>query len=362
MAPTLDVQIRDLVTATRDLSWVANSFTGIKGYMADTHMSMGNWPLVAWGTAHAYKRAASTAEDAAAAVHGAGDSTAKNLDAVARHYADADYSSSIEPASSPDTYLPPNSGADTTSGNSARVLLTPTELLAGQLILLLRTARAQVKFAAGPAGVLPIVLSIDAVAIEPNIRDSGPFREVRDTWRTVAENIAGVRDVLEGHVPIQSWDGDAATSFNAHMRNRYLPALDELTSLAGSMGDLCDEMATGMDQINKSWLALLLETAIQLFILSLIPLPYRPLASIAVIGLFVGDATYLYMRMAEWFSEKAAAAADMEQQARKVAKDCFDDSQVLDDKRNLLNPRFTMVSAGWSSEDWNNNWHYKAAP
>lgn len=361
MAPTLDVQIRDLVAATQDLSEVTNAFVGIKGFIADTHISVSNWPIAAWGTAHAYKKASSTAEDAAAAVHGASDSTAKNLDAVARHYADAEYSSSVAPGSPPNTHRPGNSGADMTPGNSARILLSPMELIAGQLIRLVWSARESVRFAAGPTGLLPTILAIDAVAVEPNIREPGPFREARDTWRSIAENnVKPLRDELERHVPIQSWGGDAATAFNAHMRNRYLPALDELASLAGSMGDLCDEMADGMDRINRNWLILLLETAFQLAILSLVPLPYRPMFSIAVLGLFVGDVTYLYMKMRDWFSGKAAAVAKMEQRAKSLAEDCFDDSQALDASRNRLNPHFTMVSETWSREDWAYNWHYNA--
>jgi hypothetical protein len=74
----------------------------------------------------------------------------------------------------------------------------------------------------------------------------------------------------------------------------------------------------------------------------------------------VADVGWLYWQMRDWFSGKAAAAAKIEQQTRRLATDCFDDSQALERSRDLLSPHFTMVSQNWSSADWDHNWHYKA--
>jgi hypothetical protein len=362
MAPTLEVQIRDLVAMTQNLANVTNTFVGIKGFMADTHISLSNWPGAGWHTAGAYKKASSTAGDAAAAVQGASDSTAKNLDAVARHYADAEYHSSITPGAPPNTRRRANSGGGVTAGNAARLALPPMEVaIAGQLVLALSRARESVKLTARPTGLLSIFLAIDALVVEPNVREPGPFREARDTWRAIADsNINPLRGELERLVPIPAWEGDAVTSFNAHMRNRFLPALERLESLAKSMGDLCDEMASGMDEINKQWLALLIKTALKLLILDFTPLPYRPIVSTVILGLFLSDVIYLYWKMRNWFSGKAAAVEAMEKQAGELAADCFDDTQALEDNRNLLKPRFTMASDNWSKEDWAHNWQYKA--
>jgi hypothetical protein len=188
----------------------------------------------------------------------------------------------------------------------------------------------------------------------------GPFREARDTWHAIGtSNIKPLRDELSGLVPLRSWGGDAATSFDAHLRNRFLPALEGFESLARSMGDLCDEMAEGMDEINKQWLALLLKTSISLLLLSFVPLPYRPMLSLATATLFLTNVGFLYWKMGDWFSGKAEAVATLEKQAAALAADCFDDSQALDANRNLLNPHFTMVSDIWTSEDWAHNWQYK---
>jgi hypothetical protein len=364
MAPSLDVQIRDLVALTQNLAEVTNTFAGVKGFVADTHIAHSNWPAGGWGAASAYKKASSTAEDAADAVRSASDATAKNLDAVARHYAGAEYHSSITHGAAPNLRPGANHGSRITATNVAR-MATPTAefAIAAQLTFLLLRARDSVKIFARPTGTLPVYLVVDAMTVEPNIRESGPFREARDTWRAIAEsNIKPLRDELEKLVPIPTWDGEAAASFDAHMSNRFLPALNELESLAGSMGDLCDEMAAGMDRINGQWLGLLIKTALQLVIINLVPLPYRPMFALAAVLLFVANVSYLYSKMSGWFDGKAAAVAKLEQQAGQLAKDCFDESQALEDKRNLLNPRFTMVSENWSSDDWAQNWHYKAAP
>jgi hypothetical protein len=364
MAPSLEVQIRDLVALTQNLAETTNTFVGIKGFVADTHIAHSNWPAAGWDAASAYKKASSTAEDAAGAVRSASDSTAKNLDAVAHHYAGAEYHSSLKPGSPPNLSPGANYGSRITAENVARYSIPPTELaIAAQLTFMLLRARDSVKLTARPTGMLPVYLVVDAMTVEPNIRESGPFREARDTWRAIAEsNIKPLRDELGKLVPIPTWDGEAADSFDAHMSNRFLPALNELESLAGSMGDLCDEMAAGMDRINGQWLGLLIKTALQLVIINLVPLPYRPMFSLAAVLLFVANVSYLYAKMRGWFSGKAAAVAKLEEQTRRLAADCFDDSQALEDKRNLLNPRFTMVSENWSSDDWAKNWHYKAAP
>jgi hypothetical protein len=362
MAPTLEVEVRDLVAMTQNLANVTNGFVGIKGFMADTHISLSNWPAVGWPTAGTYKQASSTAVDAADAVHGASDSTAKNLDDVARHYADAEYHSAIRPGAMPNTRPRANSGASVTLTNVSHMARPVMELgIAGQLLHRLSSAREQVKITARPTGLLAIFLAVDALVVEPNLRDSGPFREARDTWRAIAEsNIKPLRDELGKHLPIQTWDGDAVASFNAHMGNRYLPALERLEALATSMGDLCDEMATGMDRINKLWLALLLKTAVKLVVIEFTPLPYRPIVSSVILGMFLADVIWLYVEMRSWFSGKAAAVKTMEQQAAELAADCFDDTQALEDNRNLLKPHFTMVSDRWTSADWAHNWHYKA--
>jgi hypothetical protein len=244
--------------------------------------------------------------------------------------------------------------------NVPRVALPLVELaLAVGIIRQLSKARESVKLTARPTGLLPIFLLIDAVAIEPNIREADPFRKARNTWRAIAENnIKPLRGELEKLVPIKTWDGDAATSFNAHMRNRFLPAMEELESLAKSMGDLCDEMATGMDEINKEWLVLLIKTATELLMLSLVPLPSQPVLSNIVLGMFLVDVGYLCWKMRGWFSGKAAAVGKMEKQTRELAANCFDDTQALEDNRNLLRPHFTMAADNWSSEDWSHHWHY----
>jgi hypothetical protein len=61
------------------------------------------------------------------AVHSASDSTAKNLDAVARHYADAEYHSSITPGAPLNTHRRANSGGSVTAGNVARLANPPIE-------------------------------------------------------------------------------------------------------------------------------------------------------------------------------------------------------------------------------------------
>jgi hypothetical protein len=362
MAPTLEVQVRDLVAVTQNLADVTNTFVGVKRFMADTHISLTNWPAAGWFTAGAYKQASSTAVNAADAVHGASDSTAKNLDAVARHYAGAEYHSAIRPAAPPNTRPRANSGAGVAVGNVPHLVVPVMEAgIATQLLRALSNAREQVKVTARPTGLLSIFLAVDALMVEPNLRDSGPFREARNTWRAITDgNIKPLRDELGKVLPIQTWDGEAVASFNAHLGKRFLPALERLESLATSMGDLCDEMASGMDQINKLWLALLMKTAFKLLILDFTPLPYRPLVSNVILGMFLADVIWVYWKMRSWFSGKAAAVTAMERQARELAADCFDDRQALENNRNLLNPHFTMVSDNWTSEDWAHNWHYKA--
>jgi hypothetical protein len=365
MAPSLDVQIRDLVALTQNLAEVTEAFAGIKGFVANAHIAHSNWPKAGWDAEHAYKKASSTAEDATDAVRGASDSTAKNLDAVARHYADAEYHSSIKPGSPLNLRPGANYGSRLTAENAARDLVIPLIEAGAATALTIRLLRAResLKLTARPTGMLPAFLAIDALFIEPNIRESGPFRSARDTWRAIADsNLKPLCDELGGLVPIRTWDGDAAAGFNAHMDARFLPALNELKSLAGSMGDLCDEMATGMDHINTLWLLMVIETTLQLLIINFIPLPMRFVMSYAALALFAVNVSNLYLTMSGRFSEMAATVAKLEGQASLLAADCFGDSQALDDKRNLLKPRFTMVSENWSSDDWAENWHYKAAP
>jgi hypothetical protein len=365
MAPSLDVQIRDLVALTQNLAEMTDTFASVKGFVAGTHIAYGNWPKAGHDAAHAYKKASSTAEDAADAVRGASDSTAKNLDAVARHYAGAEYHSSINPGSPPNLRHGAGYGSRTTAENLATVVVMPVaeNVIAVALVARLWRTRELVKLTARPTGLLPAFLVIDALFIEPNIRESGPFRAARDTWRAIADsNLQPLCEKLGRIVPIRTWDGDAAASFNAHMDARFLPALNELKSLAGSMGDLCDEMAAGMDKINGLWLRMLIEMTFQLLLINLAPLPFRPIFSYAALVLFTFNVSYIYAKMSARFSEMAATMAKLEGQAGTLASDCFGDSQTLDDKRNLLNPRFTMVSDNWSSDDWAQNWHYKAAP
>jgi hypothetical protein len=357
MAPTLEVQIRDLVAMTRDLSGAANAFAGVERLVSDTHIATSNWPAAGWHAAGVYKEASSTARGAAGAVHAAGGSTAGNLDAVARHYAGAEYHSSVIPAAPPGAHRP-NSGSHLTPVNGARLSIAPAE--GGIAVLLtLAGARSSVKASARATGLLPIFLAVDALTIEPNIRDSGPFREARDTWRSIAgDTVRPLLGELDGLVPLRGWEGEAATNFDAHMRYRFLPALERFESLATSMGDLCDTMATGMDEINKQWLALLIKTSMSLLMLNFVPLPYRPMLSLATATLFVTNVGYLYWKLKSWFADKAVEVARLEKQAAALAADCFDDAQTLDTNRALLNPRFTMVSTDWTTEDWSRNWHY----
>lgn len=357
MAPTLDVEIRDLVVLTRDLVEVGDTCAALKEFVADAQIATSNWPAAGWGTAHAYKKASTTAADAMGAAHDAGTSTAESLDAVARHYAGAEYHSSLTSAAPPP---PPGSETGLTSANGARLAFQATEgAVAGLLLLHLTRARASIGAAAGPVGLLPMVLAIDALTVEPNIREAGPFRDAGAKWNVIAtKNIKPMREELSRIVPLRSWDGTAAASFNAHMRDRFLPALERLETLATSMGGLCDDMATGMEEINKQWLALLLKTTISLLLLNLVPLPYRPMFSIAAISGFIANVGWLYWKMRNWFSAKASDVAEIEKEAAALAADCFDDSQALEAKRNLLNPHFTMVSDTWSTDDWLHNWQY----
>ncbi|MDN3351331.1 hypothetical protein [Actinomadura sp. DC4] len=357
MAPTLEVEIRDLVTMTNDLAEVGTTFAGIKTLVSDTRIATSNWPAAGWHAADAYKSASSTAEQAAGAVSDASKATALNLDAVARHYAGAEYHSSITP-SAPSNVGSPNSGSRLTLNNGARLSMPVTEG-AIAILLVLAQARSSVKASARATGLLPYFLAVDATTIEPNIRESGPFREARDTWRSIAD-IKPLLSDLDALVPLRNWEGDAASGFDAHMLYNVLPVLDRFVSVAESMGDLCDEMAKGMDEINHQWLALLIKTSIHLLALNLIPLPYRLVFSIAAATLFATNVAILYWKMRSWYSAKSEAVHSMAAEAGALAVECFDETQTLDANRNLLNPRFTMVSDEWSAGDWLDNWRYKA--
>jgi hypothetical protein len=176
MAPSLEVQIRDLVALTRNLAETTNTFVGIKGFVADTHIAHSNWPAAGWDAASAYKKASSTAEDAAGAVRSASDSTAKNLDAVAQHYAGAEYHSSIKPGSPPNLSPGANYGSRITAENVARFSIPPTELaIAAQLTFMLLRARDSVKLTARPTGMLPAYLVSPARSV-PRVTPGTPSR------------------------------------------------------------------------------------------------------------------------------------------------------------------------------------------
>ncbi len=360
MAPTLDVEIQDLVALTQTLSEVGNTFVGTERLVADTHIALLNWPQGGHQAAGAYEKAVSTVEDAAGAVRDASDSTARNLDAVAVHYADAEYHSSITPGTEPASRRA-NSGSSVTAENVGHMAFPIVELAgAGALLLAARRAQQSFRSAAGPE-LLAFFLLVDSIVITPNIRASGPFREARDTWHAITDaNIQPALDRLTKLLPIQSWDGDAATAFNAHMRNHYLPALEQLRSLAKSMGDLCDQLAGAVDLINKWWVVIFLATIGALVAANLLPPPYRLILKFsALVTLFLPNVYLITQKMEKLFSAKTEAIQAVEKQATELAAECFDNAQTLEANRNLLNPHFTMVADNWSSEDWTRNWHHK---
>jgi uncharacterized protein YukE len=367
MAPGLDVELRELRDMAQDMVDTSTAFQTIGRFVSETKISELNWPKQAQNDAGAeYKSASSTIEEVAHAVQKASSSIALSLEDVLRYYdVNEEYSSVIKPS------FPPSSGERPASGKAfiAPLNVLPAsapyaEIFGTAALVLRRVRKARLMVTANARAIGPLAaffLLVDGVHVSPNVRDPDPFAQVRDTWRVIAdENVKFLRERLEGLLPIRAWDGDAAASFNQHMWEKFLPALEQLESVARSMSDLSAAIATGINDVNVLWLVLLTHIGVSLFIVRFYeftsPVAFQ-LVITATILLYLVHIIAIIDRLNTWTDEMKERIWKIKAQADELAALCIDDTQTLDQQRNRVRPQFTMVSQDWSKQEWNTNWH-----
>jgi hypothetical protein len=297
-------------------------------------------------------------------VKAASNSTALNLQDVVHYYDANEFYSSVVPSSPPTTEVRSNSGASwITPLNLPASLVHGSEFLGAALIVRhLYVARGVVNTNArliGPLGAF--FLFFDSILVTPNVRDWGPFEEVRDTWPVIADKkVKPLREGLQALLPIKTWEGDAASAFNLYMNGRFVSALERLESLSQSMGDLCDEVVSGIKQVDMSWLVLLVATGLQLLLVRFVINPVVQAFLVgALVASYAGQVLSIRDRLTKWGNEMGAKIKEIKGEADDLAALCFDDAQALEKNRNRLQPQFMAGSAYWSKQEWDQNWHPK---
>jgi hypothetical protein len=365
MAPVLEADFKELMRLAQDFVDVSSAFEGIKNFISETHVSAMNWPVEARNAAATeYKNAASTAERAAGAVQAASNSVALNLQDVVHYYDANEYHSSVVPSSPPTTEVRANSGASWITPMNAVALSAHEGGFGGAVLLLghLYTARNVVNTNArlvGPMGAA--ILMINYILVTPNIRDWGPFEEVRDTWRAIADrNLKPMREGLQALLPIKTWEGEAASACNLYLKGKLVSAIERLEALSRSMGDLCDEVASGIKEIDGAWLSLLIVTGVELIALRLFVDPVAQILLVAVlVSTYLAQVLQITKRLNNWSHEMKAKIKEIQREADDLAALCLDDAQVLENNRNRLQPKFMVGSNYWSKQEWDQNWHPK---
>lgn len=356
MAPVLEVNVRDLDTVTEEFVDVTRLLAAVKQYSGNATVASGNWPMAGWDAKAAYSAARSIVEEASGAARGGGEVIARSINTVARHYNEAE-DNSIITARPPRISPRPHSASEKTGGNKA--IAWDGYIFAGggvTALIVLASAGGMLKAISQPLGVVSLIMIADLMFVQPNVREPGPFREARDTWRIIADNIKPTREHLEKTLPLRSWEGAAASAFNKHMTTTWLPALQELESLARSMEELCNQVAAGLDRFNKIWLENIIGAVLGLIIGYAFPPGIRFYWAVLMAGSYLGRVAGLAWDMYRWFSTTAATSRTVQSRAGVLARQCFDNSQVLEDRRNRLRPQFIMVSKDWTDKDWTANW------